>query len=244
MIEVCIDSFKSARNAVEGGADRLEVCHNLVIGGTTPSIGLLRLIKEHYDIPCHILIRPRYGDFVYSEEEILEMIEDIKLFKAHGADGFVIGALDKEGYLDKRALKRLIEVAKPTYITFHRAFDQVQSPELCLEELINLGVDCILTSGQMSNAYEGKELIKELVRLANGRISIMPGAGITTDNFMEIKQETTADFIHFSAKKVEEKKSPNLKVDVGLQGKKHQPIYITDTEIVKIIKELDEKIVK
>lgn len=244
MIEVCVDSFKSAMNAIEGGADRLEVCHNLVIGGTTPSIGLLCLIKEHYNIPCHILIRPRYGDFVYSEEEIIEMIEDIKLFKVHGANGFVIGALDIAGNLDRVTTQRLVEVAKPTYITFHRAFDQVQNPELCLEQLIDLGVDCILTSGQKSNAYDGRELIKELVRLANDCISIMPGAGITSFNFLEVKSYTAADIIHLSAKKIQEKKRPHLKVDVGIQGKNHQPIYVTDTEIVKIIKGLDEKIVK
>ncbi len=199
-LEICSNSVASAIEAEKGGATRVEFCQNLENGGTTPSFGQLQLARKLVNIGIHVLIRPRGGDFLYTEEEVLEMIADIQLCKELGMDGVVIGILNADGYVDKVNTKRLVDVARPMHVTFHRAFDRVANPFQALEDVIELGIDRILTSGLQNAAVTGVPLLKQLIEQANGRIVIMPGAGVEASNIVHILQETGAIAIHSSAK--------------------------------------------
>lgn len=199
-LEICANSVASAIEAERGGASRVEFCQNLENGGTTPSYGQLKLVKERVNIGIHVLIRPRGGDFLYTEEEIQEMITDIQICKELGMDGVVIGILNADGTVDKDNTKRLIEAARPMHVTFHRAFDRVADALGALDDIIALGIDRILTSGLQNTAVQGIPLLKQLVERANGRIVIMPGAGVDASNILQILQETGAIAIHSSAK--------------------------------------------
>ncbi len=176
-IEVCVDSVESAIGAQAGGADRVELCDNLLEGGTTPSAGAIALARKHLTIGLQVIIRPRGGDFCYSDIEFAIMQHDIVVAKQAGADGVVIGILTPEGDVDIPRTRALIELARPLNVTFHRAFDMTRDPFKALEELIALGVDRILTSGQEESVIEGLDLISELVRRAGDRVIIMPGGG-------------------------------------------------------------------
>ncbi len=203
-MEICIDSVQSAKNAEVGGASRVELCANLVEGGTTPTIGMLRVVKKTVGIPVFVMIRPRGGDFVYSEEEFQVMIEDVRELKANHADGFVFGILTPEGDIDKDRCKELAGLCKPLPITFHRAFDMVKNPYVSMETLISLGFDRVLTSGQDSTALEGLPLIQKLVEQAKGRIIIVPGGNITVRNLERIlKGSGTVEF-HCSSRSTRE----------------------------------------
>lgn len=199
-LEICSNSVASAIEAVQGGATRIEFCQNLENGGTTPSFGQLKLVRELVKIGIHVLIRPRGGDFLYTEEEMLEMIADIELCKELGMDGVVIGVLNADGTVDKVNTKRLVDAARPMHVTFHRAFDRVQDPFGALEDVIALGIDRILTSGLRNSAFSGVPLLKQLIEQAAGRIVIMPGAGVEASNIKTILAETGAIAIHSSAK--------------------------------------------
>jgi copper homeostasis protein len=178
LIEVCLDSVESAIAAQEGGADRVELCDNLLEGGTTPSAGMIALARQQLAIKLHVIIRPRGGDFCYSELEHAIMKHDIALCKELGVDGVVIGLLTPDGEVDRERTRELIALARPLRVTFHRAFDMARDPFAALEDLIELGVDRVLTSGQQPSAIEGLDLIVELVRRAGERIVIMPGGGV------------------------------------------------------------------
>jgi copper homeostasis protein len=177
VIEVCVDSVESAMAAERGGADRVELCDNLLEGGTTPSAGAIAIARERLGIKLHVIIRPRGGDFCYSEVEFAVMRHDIALAKQIGADGVVIGLLTPDGAIDTERTRALIELARPLSVTFHRAFDMARDPYRALEDLIGLGVDRILTSGQEPSVIEGLDLIAELVQIAGDRVIIMPGGG-------------------------------------------------------------------
>lgn len=197
LIEVCANSLESALNAQKAGADRIELCSELGIGGITPSYGLLQAVKEHIHIPVRVLIRPRGGDFVYSDDEFKVMLNDIQSCFKLGFSGVVSGVLLPNFSIDLARTKQLVDVAKPMKFTFHRAFDWVVHPLLALEQLEQLGVDYILTSGQQSKAIQGIELLKTLNQKAT-TVILMPGSGINADNAHQFK---LADFksIHFSA---------------------------------------------
>ncbi len=199
-MEVCIDSVESAVNAERGGASRLELCACLGEGGTTPTLGTLRVVKTTTTLPVFVMIRPRGGDFLYTENEYQIMKEDIRILKEEGVNGFVFGLLTPEGDIDIKRMKELLTFCRPLPVTFHRAFDMVKKPVDSLETLIQLGVDRILTSGCERNALEGAPLIKALIKQANGRISIMPGGGITENNLEHILTETGAKEFHCSAR--------------------------------------------
>ncbi len=200
MMEVCIDSVDSVVHAESGGASRLELCACLGEGGTTPTLGLLRVVKTATTLPICVMIRPRGGDFLYTETEFEIMKEDVRILKKEGVDGFVFGLLTSEGDIDTKRVEELLTLCRPLPVTFHRAFDMVKKPLDCLETLIKLGVDRILTSGCEQNALEGAPLINLLVKQANGRISIMPGGGITEDNLERILTETGVKEFHCSAR--------------------------------------------
>ena len=182
IIEVCAESYESAINAELGGADRIELCKDLHLDGLTPDFEIAKKTINKLKIPVFILIRPREGDFVYSDEEFELMKSDIVKFKEMGCKGIVSGVLKSDNNIDLIRTKELIELSKPTEFTFHRAFDKIINPLNGMEQLINIGVNRILTSGQKETAAEGVELIKKLNQSAKGRIKIMPGSGIKLNN--------------------------------------------------------------
>ena len=182
IIEVCAESYESAINAELGGADRIELCKDLHLDGLTPDFEIAKKTINKLKIPVFILIRPREGDFVYSYEEFELMKSDIVKFKEMGCKGIVSGVLKSDNTIDLIRTKELIELSKPTEFTFHRAFDKIINPLNGMEQLINIGVNRILTSGQKETAAEGVELIKKLNQSAKGRIKIMPGSGIKLNN--------------------------------------------------------------
>ena len=199
-LEICTNSYQSAMNAEKAGADKIELCSELSVGGITPSYGLLKKISEEITIPINVLIRPRSGNFQYSKEEFSLMKENIKLCKELGFNGIVSGVLNIDNSIDIERTKKLIELSKPLSFTFHRAFDCVSNPKKSLEILIELKVDRILTSGSQEKAAQGIELLKELKQLAKDRIIILPGSGINQKNAVLFKEAGFKE-IHTSASK-------------------------------------------
>lgn len=187
LVEVCANSLESALNAEKAGADRIEICSELGIGGITPSYGLLKSLKEHLSIPVHVLIRPRSGDFTYSALEFEIMKKDIALCVELGFQGIVSGVLNADFTLDEERTKTLIALSGSLNFTFHRAFDWVKDPELTLKKLEKSGVDYILTSGQATSATLGEELLIKLHASAS-KCSILPGGGINPNNVYLFKQ--------------------------------------------------------
>ncbi len=198
-IEICVDSPESALAAQHGGADRVELCDNLFEGGTTPSLGSIKTARRLIDIKLHVIIRPRGGDFLYSEIEFETMKLDIETAKSLGADGVVIGLLTADGEIDEARTAELVSLAKPMSVTFHRAFDVCRDPRTALETLIELGVSRVLTSGQQANAVDGALLIAELVRQAEGRIGILACGSIDEANAAQVVAVTGANEFHFTA---------------------------------------------
>lgn len=198
VLEVCAGSLTSALNALDGGANRIELCDNLSEGGTTPSPGTIRQVRKHLKIPVFVLVRPRPGDFLYSSEEFESMKEDILYCKEHRAEGVVLGLLKQDGSVDVARCSELIELARPMQVTFHRAFDLTRDPFEAMESIIDLGCERILTSGQAVTAIGGSDLISSLIRIAGDRIIIMPGGGITENNIMETLRKTGAVEVHAS----------------------------------------------
>ena len=201
ILEICAGSVESAIAARDGGAQRIELCAALEVGGVTPSAGLIAQARKIEGLTLNVIIRPRGGDFLYNEYEAACMEHDIRTCKQLGVDGVVIGALTAQGDIDTTLCKRLIEAAEGMSITFHRAFDMCRDPHKALEELIEMGCDRVLTSGQASTAQAGVTLLRELVEQANGRIIIMPGCGVNSNNAAVILQATGAQEIHASARK-------------------------------------------
>lgn len=199
-VEVCCVSSADVREAAEGGAGRVELCENLEVGGVTPSRELLEEVMRVSPIPVNVLVRPRGGDFVFSPEEEAAMVRDIRMCKELGADGVVIGALRADAGIDVEMTARLVEEARPLSVTFHRAFDCCRDPFAALEEIISIGCDRILTSGQKDSSYEGRELLARLVEAAAGRIVIMPGGGVRVSNISEIEEVTKAVEFHSTSR--------------------------------------------
>ena len=192
LLECCVDTVESALAAKEGGADRLELCANLLIGGTTPDINLYHRIRERCDILINVLIRPRFGDFCYTDEEFEIIRRDVKMFREAKADGVVIGILKPDGSLDVERMAILMEEAGPMSVTLHRAFDVCCDPYQALEQAKQLHIDTILTSGQKNTALEGKELLTELVQLAKGEIDILIGSGVKASVIEQLAKLTGA----------------------------------------------------
>lgn len=201
ILEICAGSVESAIAARDGGAQRIELCAALEVGGVTPSAGLIAEARKIEGVVLNVIIRPRGGDFLYNEYEAACMEQDIRTCKQLGVDGVVIGALTADGDIDTTLCKRLIAAADGMGVTFHRAFDMCRDPQKALEELISLGCDRVLTSGQAATAQAGIPLLKELVEQADGRIIIMPGCGVNSGNASAILQATGANEIHASARK-------------------------------------------
>lgn len=201
LIEGCVDSYASAMAAVRGGADRLELCANLSIGGTTPSQSLFEQVREACGTRINVLVRPRFGDFLYSREELEEMAGEIARFRELGANGVVIGALTPHGELDRERMGRLMDRAGGMEVTLHRAFDMARDPFAALEAAVALGCRTILTSGQAGSAPEGAELLGELNREAAGRIALMAGGGVKRGNIRALYERTGITAYHTTGRR-------------------------------------------
>lgn len=198
ILEICANSYQSAKNACDAGAHRIELCQGLSVGGITPSYGLLKKVVEELDIPVFVLIRPRGGNFVYSDDEFQVMKTNIQFCKDLGCKGIVSGVLNSDKTIDIKRTEELVELSKPLEFTFHRAFDEVINPKEALKELMDLGMERVLTSGQKTTAEEGLELLKELNVLAENRITILAGGGITSKNVNLFKKAGLTE-VHASA---------------------------------------------
>ena len=198
-LEIACFNYESALIAQENGADRIELCENMQLGGTTPNSILAVRVREQLSIKMHVIIRPRGGDFIYTDEEVAEMKQDIKQFKKLGVDGFVFGILKPDGKVNKRQNKELVNLAHPLSCTFHRAFDVVKNVEKCLEDVIDCGFKTILTSGQGINVEEGISALAQIQKLASDRIEIMPGGGLRSSNIKLLQEQLEPTFYHSSA---------------------------------------------
>lgn len=223
--EICVDSVAGVRAARDAGAHRVELCANLLEGGTTPSLGIIRRARMVTGIGLHVIIRPRGGDFLYDDDEFAAMAVDIAAARAEGADGVVFGLLAQDGTVDRDRTARLIEAARPLAVTFHRAFDMARDPLAALETLIDLGVERVLTSGQEATALEGLPLIADLVARAAGRILVMPGGGITPGNVARVVAGSGAAEIHFAALEPVESAMTFRRPHVFMGGELRAPEY-------------------
>lgn len=217
LIEVCVTSAQSALNAEKGGALRVELVDNLIEGGTTPSAGTISELRKRLNIGLYVMIRPRGGDFCYSPLEFEIMKEDVKMAGLMGADGVVAGILLPDGNIDVERMGILKALAGNMGFTCHRAFDMTIDKYKALEELIDLGVDRILTSGGKNKAPEGKGLIKEIIHKASGRIAIMPGSGVNEETILDLRDHTQAKEFHVTGRSLfpGEMKFRNPEVSMG-----------------------------
>jgi copper homeostasis protein len=237
-LEICADSIESAINAQSAGAHRIELCDNLQEGGTTPSCGLISSARENLNIGLNVLIRPRSGDFCYEDPDFDIMRRDIEMCGEIGADGVVLGILRDDGSIDTERTGRLIELAQPMEVTFHRAFDMCCQPFDCLEELISAGVSRVLTSGLARSAHEGSEMLRELVARAESRLIVMPGGGLDESNIAAVALKTGASEFHMSLRSAVESrmKFRNNSVHMGnpLSGNEYSR-KIADPDRIKTI---------
>ncbi|GFI44438.1 copper homeostasis protein CutC [Lachnospiraceae bacterium] len=231
-LEVCVDSVESAVIAQKAGADCLEVCANLIIGGTTPGVSQFKQIRKACDIKLNVLVRPRAGDFLYTDAEFQMIREDIEMFRELGADGIVCGCLCGDGSLDLGRMKELRECADGLKFTLHRAFDVCRDAKRTLQEAISLQVDTILTSGQACDCMAGKELLKELMVCADGQIEILVGSGVNAEVIRRLKEEIHASSFHMSGKRKIESGMVyrNEHVHMGLPGLSEFELFRTDGE--------------
>lgn len=226
--EVCVDSVAGAHAAARGGGDRIELCAALELGGITPSAGMLEAVADL--LPTHVLIRCRGGDFSYDRSEIRVLAKDVELAIDRGAESVVLGALTDEGDIDLPAMVRLLGAAGDVPVTFHRAFDSVRDPLAALDDLLELGVDRLLTSGAAATAIEGADLIAELVRRSGPDLTVLPGGGITPQNAAALVIATGARELHFSARTEVASRPPAVRVG-PLDGGR----YRTDPQVVAAI---------
>ena len=233
-LEICANSYQSAKNAEDAGAHRIELCSELAVGGITPSYGLIKQVVEELAIETYVLIRPRSGNFTYSDSEFEIMKLDIQVCKDLGCSGIVSGVLNEANALDVERTITLIELSKPLSFTFHRAFDCVPNPFETLEQLIDLGVDRILTSGQETKAENGIEMLKDLKEKAKDRVVILPGSGINTKNVKDFK-DAKFNEVHASASKPLQNNTKETPFDV-IQTESD---VVTIKAILKVIQ--DEK---
>lgn len=202
IIEVCAYSLNSCLTAQKARAGRIELCGGLAEGGTTPSAGLIQLARQHLTIPLYVMIRPRGGDFLYSETELVVMKADIQMAKSLKADGLVLGILKPDGTVDEARTEKFVELAHPLPVTFHRAFDMTRDPLEALEAVIRTGAARILTSGQQSTAERGLSVLRQLAEQAAGRIEIMAGAGVQASNASQLIA-AGVDALHLSGSQSE-----------------------------------------
>jgi copper homeostasis protein len=243
VVEVVVFNLESAMKAQEGGADRIELCDNPGEGGTTPSAGVIELARQNLSIDVYVMIRPRGGDFYYSNYEFHAMKRDIVQSQKHSVDGVVFGILNPDGTIDKKRCQELIARARPLKVTCHRAFDMTSDPFQALEDCIEAGFDRILTSGQQARAMEGAGLIGQLVKRANGRIAVMAGSGVNEESVEQIVQQSRVNEIHFSAAASRESGMTYRNASIagmGSQGSGEYLVRTVDPQRVKRTRALAE----
>jgi copper homeostasis protein len=245
LLEIVVYNIESALRAQQGGADRIELCDNPGEGGTTPSYGTIEAVRQNVSMDVYVMIRPRGGDFCYSNYEFHSMKRDIMQCQKISVDGLVFGILNPDGTIDKKRCKELIDKARPLKVTCHRAFDMTRDPFEALEDCIEIGFDRILTAGQQPVASKGADLIGELVKRANGRIAIMPGSGVNENTVEDILRRSKAKEIHFSATafKDSEMKYRNSQIaGMGSDEGSEFKLRVVDPERVKKMRMLAEAV--
>lgn len=239
VLECCADSVQSAINAEKGGANRIELCSALVIGGLSPSVCLFDRVMKNCSIKVNVLLRPRFGDFCYDDYETEIIRQEIKMFREHGANGVVIGILRPDGTLDIEKMKILMEEAKGIDVTLHRAFDVAKDPYLVLEQAEKLGINTILTSGQKNSAMEGADLLKDLVAKSKN-VDILVGSGVSAEVIKPLYEKTGATSFHMSGKVTLESKMTYRKegVSMGAAGVSEFEIFETSADKIKAASDL------
>ena len=239
LVEVCAYSLDSCLTAQQAGAGRIELCGGLAEGGTTPSAGLIQLVRQHLTIPFYAMIRPRGGDFLYSATELAVMRADILMAKSLGANGVVLGILQADGTVDEVHTRALIDFAKPLPVTFHRAFDMTRNPQEALEAVVRTGAVRILTSGQQQTVEAGLSTIRNLTKQAVGRIEIMAGAGVNAQN-AERLIEAGVDALHLSGSSKEESRmtyrQPSVSMASGLPNE-YEYVEASDEKIRAVVQQ-------
>jgi copper homeostasis protein len=238
-IEVCAFSLESCLAAEKGGANRIELCGSMYEGGTTPSAGLIQIAKQRVSIEIHAMIRPRGGDFCYSDDEISVMQADIRMAKQLGCEGIVLGILQPNGQVNIIQTKALVALAKPMQVTFHRAIDMTPDYAQALEDIIETGCNRTLTSGQKNTAIEGIENIKKLVKQAYGRIEIMAGSGVNADNTQTLIH-TGVNALHLTGKASRDSQMVYRKEGIAMGGLSEVPEYeivYSDAEKIRAVVE-------
>jgi len=231
-LEIIGFNIESCIAAQEAGASRIELCDNPTEGGTTPSYGFIKAAREKLSIDLYVMIRPRGGDFLYSDAEFEIMMQDIDMCKNLGCDGVVLGILAPGGNVDKKRCRQLIEYAYPLGVTFHRAFDRAKDPLQSMEDVIEIGCERILTSGLRLKAIDGIALLKKLIQQADDRIMIMPGSGVNADNIMQMAESTGAVEFHSSASIF---LNSEMKYVNELMDEKMQHIVVNKEEVRKMV---------
>jgi len=235
LLEICVDNVESAIAAQAAGAHRVELCDNLMEGGTTPSTGTITSVRENLSIDVNVIIRPRGGDFLYSDIEYDIMRRDIEICGEYGINGIVIGLLRSNGEIDVERTAKLIEFAQPMSVTFHRAFDMCSDPFRGLEDVISTGASRLLTSGQKDKAIDGSELIAGLNKAAKKRIIIMPGSGINESNITNVARATGCKEFHLTARKVIDSEMIFRKQGISMGGVQEIPEFsrkVADREMI------------
>lgn len=236
ILECCVDSVESALAAQEGGADRLELCSALIVGGISPGIALFEQVKKYCELPIRVLLRPRFGDFLYTEHEFEILKKEVVLFREAGAEGVVIGCLTKDGGLHMERMKELMDAAGSMKVTLHRAFDVCAEPLETYRQAKALGIDTILTSGQKADCLTGMSLLNELCEMQHKTEGplIMAGAGVSPDVIRYFLEKTRITNYHLSAKKIVESGMCYRKegVPMGIAAMGEYGIFRTDSEIV------------
>ncbi|WP_373766459.1 copper homeostasis protein CutC [Glaesserella sp.] len=244
LIEICVDNLESLMTANQFPIQRIELCSALSVGGITPNYGLLKRAVEMSTLPLAVMIRPRAGDFLYSEYEVQVMFNDIEMARNLGINHIVIGALTADAEIDMDTTRALMTVAQGMDVTFHRAFDLCRDPYIALEQLIELGCDYVLTSGQAPNALQGVTILKQLIAQAGNRIQIMAGCGITAENVTELMRQTGVSALHFSAKSERQSAmAATSAATMGSNAEQDRRMIVTDpikvADILQRIKEVD-----
>ena len=239
ILEIACFSLEAAILAEEAGADRIELCAGPLEGGLTPSFSMISLARNILQIPIHVMIRPREGDFLYSKRELKSMEYDIEMIKDSGMEGVVLGILKSDGSVDIENLSRMVEIANPMNVTFHRAFDGAKDPFHALDDIINSGTSRILTSGQRATAIEGKEMIVQIIQRAKDKISIMPGGGVNASNIAELSRFTFANELHASVRSIKKGGMTYSNPQVNLQsgsGSQENAFLLPDSDQIRLMK--------
>jgi copper homeostasis protein len=237
-LEICVDTVGSAIEAQNAGADRIELCNNLSEGGITPGIGTISSARNNLTIGLHVMIRPRGGDFLYTDLEYEIMRREIESCGECGVDGIVLGILESGGTIDVERTARLIEFARPMSATFHRAFDMCNDPFKSLDDVIATGAERLLTSGLKNKADEGTELISQLVRQSGKKIIIMPGSGINESNIELIAMNTGAAEFHLTARKIIESEMTFRRQNISMGSTLNIPEFsrkVVDPDMIRSI---------